>query len=138
MPGRGDLDDDLWGIGALVQREFGGRLKRVRREKGMKQMTLGNRLGLSRTSISNIERGDQRVALELAYQVAHILGVSLRELLPTLEEVTPSEGTRVLTASDRPLVSGAEEEVLKVVFEVQKHRRPSRVSPKLKRVKRSK
>jgi DNA-binding XRE family transcriptional regulator len=75
---------DLQRIGDLAQREFGRRLGKLRKRKGQKQLALGHQLGLSRTSISNIERGEQRVSLELVYQVAHLLGVSPQELLPTL------------------------------------------------------
>lgn len=132
MPGSGDPPKEVREIGSLALREFGRRLSKVRREKGWKQVTLGNRLGLSRTSISNIERGDQRVSLELAYQAALILGVSLERLLPTLEEIAPSPGMRVSTASDAPLVPAAEEEALRLVLEVQSRRRKLRPARHLK------
>ncbi len=106
-------------------REFGPRLAVARKRKGLKQLALGSCLGLSRTSISNIERGEQRISLEFAYQAAFVLGVSLQDLLPTLEEVGPSQGSghgvRVRTASDEtPLVRAAEEEALKMIEKLQK------------------
>lgn len=123
MPGRSTPKNfDLAEVGERAQREFGKRLSKARRNKGLKQMTLGRHLGLSRTSISNIERGDQRVSLELVYQAALCLGVSLEELLPALEEVVEPMGARVRTASDVPLVPAAEEEALKLVQELQKDR----------------
>jgi len=111
----------------MVLKEFGRRLSEVRKGKKLKQLALSRRLGLSRTSISNIERGEQRISLELAYHVAYVLEVSLQELLPTLEEVMPSKGigrgVRVHTASDEvPLVHAAEEEALKLIEELRKRR----------------
>jgi transcriptional regulator with XRE-family HTH domain len=111
-----------------VLREFGPRLAVARKRKGLKQLALGRCLGLSRTSISNIERGEQRISLEFAYQAAFVLEVSLQDLLPTLEEVEPSQdighGVRVHTASDEiPLVYAAEEETLKMIEELRKRPR---------------
>jgi transcriptional regulator with XRE-family HTH domain len=111
-------------VGEAALREFGRRLASARKLKGFKQLTLASLLGLSRTSISNIERGEQRISLELAYQAAYVLGVSLQTLLPTLEDVAPSLSTpqtgRVHTASDElPLVAAAEEETLRMIQQLQ-------------------
>jgi transcriptional regulator with XRE-family HTH domain len=115
---------DLRAIGEAALGEFGRRLASARKLKGFKQLTLASLLGLSRTSISNIERGEQRISLDLAYQAACVLGVSLQTLLPTLEDVAPSPSTRqsgrVHTAPDElPLVPAAEEETLKMIQQLQ-------------------
>jgi transcriptional regulator with XRE-family HTH domain len=130
---------DLQRLGDLVQREFGRRLGELRKGKGLKQLAFGRQLGLSRTSISNIERGEQRVFLELAYQAAYLLGVSPQALLPTLEDVAvPAEGTKVHTASDElPLVPATEKETLKLVQELQKHQKKRLAASKARKEKRS-
>lgn len=115
------MNAEICEIGSRAQSEFGRRLAEARQRKGVKQLTLAGRLGLSRTSISNVERGDQRVSLDFVYQAAHVLGVSLEELLPALEEVvTPVVGVR--TASDASIGSKVAEEALRAVLERQTRR----------------
>src|SRR5262245_47016823 len=65
-----------------ISEAFGLRLKQVRREQGWKQDAFAKALGVSRTTVSNIERGAQRVFLDQAYRASAILRVSLDELLP--------------------------------------------------------
>ena len=93
--------DGSYEVSRRVQREFGMRLQEVRRRKSGLQKILAGQLGLSRTSISNIERGTHRVFLDQVYAAAHALGVEVMELLPPVSEVyTPPE---IHTVSDDPL-----------------------------------
>lgn len=63
--------------------EFGRRVREARRNANrMTQETLARRLRLSRTSITNIEKGDQGVPLHTFVQMAAILGVEPAFLLP--------------------------------------------------------
>lgn len=48
----------------------------------MSQEGLAKRVGLSRTSITNIEQGRQQVPLHMIYTFADALGVELTALLP--------------------------------------------------------
>jgi transcriptional regulator with XRE-family HTH domain len=61
---------------------FGPRLARVRRKCKVSQELLGSRVGLSRTSIVNVEKGRQRVPLHMLVSFADALGVAPSELLP--------------------------------------------------------
>ena len=72
-----------------VQSLFGERLKAVRRGGGrlVSQDELAQALGVSRTSVSNIERGQHRVFLDQVFAAAHLLGVQVAELLPQRTEV---------------------------------------------------
>lgn len=75
-----------------VQAAFGKRLQNARKESPrgrVQQDALAVALDVSRTSISNIERGQHRVFLDQVYAAARELGVSVAELLPTMEEVFP-------------------------------------------------
>jgi transcriptional regulator with XRE-family HTH domain len=67
--------------------EFGRILREARTEAKLTQVGLAERVGLSRTSITNIERGNQHVGLHLLYQLANALGVSPTDLLPKPEDV---------------------------------------------------
>lgn len=67
----------------LFYRQFGQLLAQVRRKKGMSQEFLADELGLSRTSITNIEKGRQPIQLHSLYRIARLLSVELKELLPS-------------------------------------------------------
>lgn len=66
-----------------------GKLIRIAREKvRLSQEDLSTQLGLTRTSVSNFERGKQHIQLHTLYQIADILDVPVSDLLPTVELVT--------------------------------------------------
>jgi transcriptional regulator with XRE-family HTH domain len=62
--------------------DFGQRLRKARRQAKLTQEALGKHVGLSRTSITNIEQGNQHVGLHLLYELAKAVGVRPVELLP--------------------------------------------------------
>ncbi len=75
------------GVGqdAVVDRfyeQFGQRVRRARLAQGMNQSALGHRVGLERSSISNVEKGRQRVQLHMLVEFAAALGVPPDDLLP--------------------------------------------------------
>jgi hypothetical protein len=68
-----------------------GRLVRLHREgpdgrSGVTQEMLGRKVGLSRTSITNIEKGRQHVALHQLFDFAEALGIAPAALLPSRGE----------------------------------------------------
>lgn len=65
--------------------EFGRRLRAARGDAHLSQEALGNRVGLSRGSIANIERGSQRVVLHTFVELAAALGVDPARLIPHTE-----------------------------------------------------
>lgn len=67
--------------------EFGARVRRIRTGAGLTQEQLAERVGLSRTAITNIEKGKQHVALHQLLDIATALGVPTQSLLPISEEV---------------------------------------------------
>ena len=67
----------------IFYRQFGQLLAEIRRKKGMSQELLADELGLSRTSITNIEKGRQPIQLHSLYRIARLLEVELKELLPS-------------------------------------------------------
>src|SRR3954470_13415987 len=73
-----------------VDAAFGRRLAEARASANLLQQELGQKMGLSRTSISNIERGSRAVYLDQVFQAANILGVELSELLPSLDRIYPN------------------------------------------------
>jgi transcriptional regulator with XRE-family HTH domain len=67
----------------LFYRQFGQLVAESRRKKGISQEMLADELGLSRTSITNIEKGRQPIQLHSLYWIARLLAVELKELLPS-------------------------------------------------------
>lgn len=57
-------------------REVGIRMKALREVAGITQEEFGDALGLTRTSIINIEAGRQRMLLSTVAKVAGILGIT--------------------------------------------------------------
>jgi transcriptional regulator with XRE-family HTH domain len=66
----------------LIYQEFGRALATQRRQKGFSQAQFGAKVGLSRTSITNIERGRQPIQLHQLYFFSSVLSVDVSRLLP--------------------------------------------------------
>jgi len=67
----------------VLYKEFGRRLREAREAARLSQDAVAKRVGLSRTSITNIERGRQHVALHMLYRFASAVGAQPTELLPS-------------------------------------------------------
>jgi len=68
--------------------EFGRLVREHRRRLRLTQIQLATHVGLTRTSITNIEQGRQKVLLHQVFAIAESLGVRPEALLPS---ETPSE-----------------------------------------------
>lgn len=93
--------------------DVGIRVRRAREDRGLTQETVASQVGLTRTSMTNIEKGRQRVALHTLVDIAQVLGVSFTALIPDEEllslpetdaEIPPqfSEAEVALLVKDRP------------------------------------
>lgn len=60
---------------------FGSNLKHIRKEKGISQAMLGEKLNLPQSAISNYESGKFQPNISLLCQISDILGVSYNKLL---------------------------------------------------------
>jgi transcriptional regulator with XRE-family HTH domain len=85
-------------------REFGDRLRRARMAKGVSQAAVAPGVGLSRTSVANIERGRQRLSLHLLMEFARVLEVEPCDLLPPVHpepDVKPDRRLREFSPADQ-------------------------------------
>jgi transcriptional regulator with XRE-family HTH domain len=91
---------------AQFYRQFGGQLRERRRRLGLTQESLAEDVGLSRTSITNIERGEQRILLHQLYSFADKLKVRPEKLLPDLNFRAPEieQQLRKLSLQQRELI----------------------------------
>ena len=74
-----------------VYRMVGERIREERKRQNITQEELASRVGLTRTSITNVEKGRQKLLLHTLVQIADRLGVSPERLLPTLDAETSIE-----------------------------------------------
>jgi transcriptional regulator with XRE-family HTH domain len=65
-----------------IYRVFGSRLRELREKASVTQEELAKRVDLSRTSITNIEKGRQRVLLHQFVDLAEALNVEPTALMP--------------------------------------------------------
>ena len=57
-----------------------GRIKQLRKERGLTQEELSDILGMNRLYITQVEAKQQGLTLPMVYRIAKILNISLREL----------------------------------------------------------
>lgn len=72
--------------------QLGDRVSDRRREASFSQEELAERVGLSRSSIVNIEKGRQRPPLHTLWEIAEALDADPKILMPSREEVKTPEG----------------------------------------------
>src|SRR4051812_25353857 len=77
---RGDRFDYLYEV-------VGERVSSARRNKGLRQGHLADRVGVTRASIVNIEGGRKRPPLHLLWQIAASLDLDLHRLIPSADEL---------------------------------------------------
>jgi transcriptional regulator with XRE-family HTH domain len=64
-----------------IKKDFGEKLRAVRKQKGLSQEGLALACELDRTYIGGVERGERNISLVNIYRIARALGVSPRDLL---------------------------------------------------------
>lgn len=63
-----------------LKRRFGRHVQGLREAKGLTQEQLADRIGRSVDTVGNIERGVNATRIEVAYQIAVVLDVTLPDL----------------------------------------------------------
>lgn len=83
--------------------------RRIRSARGgkMTQEQLADRVGLSRTAITNIECGRQRLLVDQLIEIADALDVPAADLLPSRDSIrqAPSAPTSTPTIAELPTVA---------------------------------
>jgi transcriptional regulator with XRE-family HTH domain len=65
---------------AQIQKEFGERVRELRKQKGLSQEALALACDLDRTYIGGVERGERNISLINIYKIAEALGVNAKDL----------------------------------------------------------
>jgi DNA-binding XRE family transcriptional regulator len=98
---------------------IGSRVKEIReaQKPRMSQDDLAQILGLKRTSVTNIEKGNQKPTLDTLYRLCEHFGLDLSEVTPPVAEVTR-------TPSRPVVVGGKSQEVGEKVASLVERLRP--------------
>jgi transcriptional regulator with XRE-family HTH domain len=107
-------------------REFGRLLRqaRERAEPKITQKQLADRVGLTRTSITNIELGKQHVSLHALFTLASAVGLKPSELLPDAAFASPTGSALSNQVGQLALSSTTKELLLKNVSSGHQDRKP--------------
>jgi len=65
---------------AEIQKQFGQRLRELRKQRGFSQESLALASGLDRTYIGGVERGERNISLINIHKIAQALRVEVRDL----------------------------------------------------------
>lgn len=84
-----------------IYRHIGLLIKRRRKQLGLTQEVLANRLAISRASLASIETGRQNVLVHQLYRLAAVLQLEPKDFLPTFGDFKPAHDTE-----DLPLPAG--------------------------------
>lgn len=62
------------------RRDLGSRIRGLREERGWSQEALAHEVGIDRTYVGGVERGERNVGVDNIWRIADALGVSASEL----------------------------------------------------------
>ena len=66
---------------------LGKKIRERRQASGLTQMELADRVSISRTSLTNMELGRQRLLIDQLYKMAEVLNAKPQDLLPQPSEL---------------------------------------------------
>ena len=72
---------------SLVCEAFGRNLRAIRKSKGFSQERLAHDVGIDRSYVGKIERGEVNITLEKIYIFAGLLECSPKDLMPDLNQL---------------------------------------------------
>jgi transcriptional regulator with XRE-family HTH domain len=70
---------------ALITKQFGTRVRELRKQKGFSQESLALACRLDRTYIGGVERGERNISLINVMKISRALGVAVSELFCDIE-----------------------------------------------------
>jgi len=91
-----------------TQKELGKRLAEIRKQKGLSQEDLSSRIGLSRSSLTQLELGNRNMDIITLQKLAYTLGFSLDEFVSdqsTTENLVQDSGVQEYMAKPTERIS---------------------------------
>ena len=94
-------------------KDFGQKLAKLRVSKGLTQAELAHKIHLSRASVANLERGEQRLYIHQLVQISRALKIDDADRL--LPRLAPLGGDEDLTISGDNLSAAQERELRRLI-----------------------
>ena len=100
-----------------LYRVIGAKIRDERSKKNLSQEEIARRLNLSRSSVTNIENGNQKISVLDLYKLAETLNVDITDLLPTKRDLshTPKPAIEKIDSDSR--FSSKEKKELKQIVQ---------------------
>lgn len=109
------MDEEFYLEEDSLYKEVGEKVRAMRVSRGISQEALAEAAGIGRTSITNLERGRQRLLLHTLYRIAARLDVSPAEFMPDLSVVTGEGAINSTGEQLSPSVKASIEEMKAIV-----------------------
>jgi transcriptional regulator with XRE-family HTH domain len=78
---KNEIDNEMDEIRiAQIQKNFGSRIREIRKQRKLSQETLALACTLDRTYIGGVERGERNISIINIHKIAEALGVDVKEL----------------------------------------------------------
>jgi len=71
----------------VINKLIGEKIETLRKSRKFSQKLLSSKVGLSRTSIVNIEKGRHQSSIPILYKFAEFFSVPINVLLPSIDEI---------------------------------------------------
>jgi transcriptional regulator with XRE-family HTH domain len=105
--------------GVYTKLSWGGNIKRLREQRGMKQNEIADLIGMHRSNYSKIESGQREISIAAIDKIAKYFNISLDELVhmgdDIPKEITVEDKT---TVEQVRLIQELEQEEKKMIFKM--------------------
>lgn len=86
-----------------ISKFVGGKIRELRKKRGLTQKELGEKIGVKHNTISSYEKGTNEPEQNILYSMANVLEVSINEFFP-LSERTEKQPKKVVTVNQYPFL----------------------------------
>ncbi|RFA36192.1 XRE family transcriptional regulator [Virgibacillus dokdonensis] len=86
-----------------ISKFVGGKIRELRKKRGLTQKELGEKIGVKHNTISSYEKGTNEPEQNILYSMANVLEVSINEFFP-LSERTERQPKKVVTVNQYPFL----------------------------------
>lgn len=78
-------------VNILNNKHIGNNIKKIRKERGLSQIDLADKVGISRTYMSDIERGAKNASMKTIVNIANVLDVDISKIMSDTTTVGKKE-----------------------------------------------
>lgn len=87
-----------------LYKEIGSNIRELRKKRGFTQQALADRMGVTRTSITNLEGGKQRPSIHFIYALCDKLSTSTYDIFPKSSNyIVTGKKKKIQAAGNKPI-----------------------------------